>query len=140
MSARFFTFSFITRYALYNFHKERDMLKTIISLIPDTVFVKDSECRFLFVNEACCDLLGHKESEIIGKTDYDFMIKERADYYYNEEKDVIDNKKAIVSKIEEGILRNGKYYRSVYSKIPIISDNKVIGIVGILRMLETKNE
>uniref|UniRef100_A0ACD5GZV5 PAS domain-containing protein n=1 Tax=Desertifilum tharense IPPAS B-1220 TaxID=1781255 RepID=A0ACD5GZV5_9CYAN len=43
----------------------------------DPVFIKDECHRFLFVNQAFCQLLGRSFSEIIGRSDYDFFPQNR---------------------------------------------------------------
>ncbi len=43
-------------------------LETVIENIPDTITLKDSEHRFVLVNQAYCDISGATKDEVIGKT------------------------------------------------------------------------
>ena len=47
-------------------------LRALIHVIPDLVWMKDQNGVFLFCNGRFEKLLGKKEREIVGKTDYDF--------------------------------------------------------------------
>jgi PAS domain S-box-containing protein len=60
---------------------ETSKLKTIINAIPDLVWLKDKEGVYLACNKRFEDLYGATEEEIIGKTDYDFVDKELADFF-----------------------------------------------------------
>jgi diguanylate cyclase (GGDEF)-like protein/PAS domain S-box-containing protein len=56
-----------------------DILTAIFSGFRHPVIVKDDQSRFLHVNGSACELLGHTATEIIGRTDHDFLPKEQAD-------------------------------------------------------------
>ena len=43
-------------------------LNAVFNNAGDPIFVKDSECRLLLVNDAFCDLFGLPRNEVIGKT------------------------------------------------------------------------
>lgn len=60
--------------------KSEAKLRTIIGTIDDLVWLKDQDGVFLACNAMFERLFGAKESEIIGKTDYDFVDKELADF------------------------------------------------------------
>jgi len=47
---------------------ERTLLRTVIDLLPDYIYVKDTQSRFLLSNEACARLMGEMApTELIGK-------------------------------------------------------------------------
>jgi hypothetical protein len=49
--------------------------------IPDLVWVKDPDGVYLSCNRMFSRLYNAPESEIIGRTDYDFVSKELADFF-----------------------------------------------------------
>jgi PAS domain S-box-containing protein len=51
--------------------QKRRFLERILDSIGDPVFVKDSEHRYVYVNEAKCRLTGQSRDAIIGRGDYD---------------------------------------------------------------------
>lgn len=59
---------------------ERIRLRTLVSTIPDLIWLKDPDGVYLACNPMFERFFGAKESEIVGKTDYDFVARELADF------------------------------------------------------------
>jgi len=58
---------------------ERNMLRSVIENLPDPIFVKDVEGRYLLDNAAHCRSLGaSSREEVIGRTSFDFFPHEEA--------------------------------------------------------------
>jgi diguanylate cyclase (GGDEF)-like protein/PAS domain S-box-containing protein len=53
-------------------------LRGIIDAVPNAVFVKDRDSRFLVVNDTMCRLMGHTFEELVGRFDGDFVPAEQA--------------------------------------------------------------
>lgn len=53
-------------------NRSQMFLTKILAAIPDPVFVKDAERRFVLVNEALCVFFGYPRQEMIGRKDTDF--------------------------------------------------------------------
>ena len=60
---------------------ERHRLKSLVRGMPDLVWLKNAEGVFLQCNRRFEDLLGHPEAELLGKTDYDFVTRDLADLF-----------------------------------------------------------
>lgn len=61
---------------------ERSLLRAMIDQVPDYLFAKDLECRFLVVNKAVADIHGRaKLDDMIGKTDFDLHPAEVAEKF-----------------------------------------------------------
>ncbi|BCB26832.1 hypothetical protein SKTS_17180 [Sulfurimicrobium lacus] len=56
-------------------------LRTLIQTIPDLVWLKDPQGVYLACNPAFERFFGAKEADIVGKTDYDFVACEQADFF-----------------------------------------------------------
>ena len=56
-------------------------LRSLIRTIPDLVWLKDINGVYLLCNSRFEDYFGAKEKDIVGKTDYDFVDKEQADFF-----------------------------------------------------------
>ncbi|MHC4075545.1 MAG: PAS domain S-box protein, partial [Planctomycetota bacterium] len=81
--------------------KERNLLRTLIDNIPDHVFVKDTQGRFVSVNTAIAHVMGAKdEHELIGKTDFEYYPQEAAAEYYSDEQRIIESGRPIINKDE----------------------------------------
>ena len=66
--------------------QEYDLLRTLIDSLPDRIFIKDRQSRFLINNPAHVRALGATcQDEVIGKTDLDIFPAELARQYYNDE-------------------------------------------------------
>ena len=106
------------------------LLNDIINGFPSPIFVKDIEGRFLTINNKLEKLLGVKNEELKGKTDYDIITKELADYYRFNDKKVIEEGKAIAIE-EEADLIDG-HHTFIANKFPIYDINgKPYGVGSI---------
>jgi len=57
-------------------------LESILEALPNPVFVKDEQHRWVVLNEDCCRFIGHERAELIGKSDYEFFPKGEADVFW----------------------------------------------------------
>lgn len=116
--------------------KERNLLRTLIDNMPDYIYIKDRESRFLTVNKKLMEVQHAKTlDEIIGKTDFDLTpTREAAELYFNDEKRIIETGKAIINKEEIGFDENDRERVISTTKVPFYDANgEVAGIVGIGR-------
>lgn len=111
--------------------EERNLLRTVIDLIPDEIYAKDLQSRFVVTNKAVTEIWGfNKSEEIIGKSDFDIFAPELAQKYYDEEQQLIRNSQSIMHKIIQ--TPDGGWFSS--SKIPWLDkDGNIMGLVGINR-------
>ena len=58
---------------------EREMLRTLMNSLPDHIYLKDSQGRYVMVNEAVCQALGVTASDdVVGKINLDFISGDQA--------------------------------------------------------------
>ncbi|MGA2281833.1 MAG: PAS domain S-box protein [Verrucomicrobiota bacterium] len=62
--------------------ESRNFLDKIINSVADPIFVKNQQHRWVLLNEAFCDFMGHKRNELLGKSDYDFFPKNEAGVFW----------------------------------------------------------
>ncbi len=62
--------------------RARLFLEGIIEGLPNPVFVKDEQHRWVLLNDASCRLMGRDRAELLGKSDYDFFPKREADVFW----------------------------------------------------------
>ena len=65
-------------------------LQTLLHAIPDLVWLKDPEGIYLGCNCAFERFFGAAEAEILGKTDYDFVTREQADFFRQKDREAMD--------------------------------------------------
>lgn len=63
----------------------REFLDSILNNVADPVFVKDTQHRFILVNDAFCNFIDHTRQHILGKTDRDFFLAEEADSFWQQD-------------------------------------------------------
>ncbi|MCX6996467.1 MAG: PAS domain-containing protein [Kiritimatiellaeota bacterium] len=70
--------------------QERDLLRSLMDNIPDQVYLKDMDSRFVSVNPATARLFGAAApGELIGKCDFDFFPRELAEQFRAEEQTLL---------------------------------------------------
>lgn len=107
-------------------------LHQIIDLVPDLVFARDAQGRFIFANKALTDIYNTTATDIIGKTDDIFnKNNEEVAFFRKIDQQVLNSGQAMVIQ-EEPITdqnNNTRYLRT--TKIPFIhKGNKAILGVG----------
>ena len=110
--------------------EQKLLLDTILNNIDSYVYMKDYECRYLYVNEKTAILLGIPKENVIGKFDADIMPKEDVDRFNVMDRQVLDTGEKVCG--EETFLDSGGSERHYWSiKIPLKKDGKVSSYVGI---------
>lgn len=116
--------------------EERQMLRSLIDNLPDGIYVKDTQSRFVVANKTVASLMGMKSPEdLIGKTDFDFFAHDLATKYYEDEQKIIQSGQAIVNEEEPTFdSRTGKAGWLLTSKVPWRDrQGKIAGIMGMGR-------
>ena len=63
--------------------QERSLLRTLIDSMPDHIYAKDTEGRFILKNKADAFAMGAEStSEAMGKTDFDYYPREIAEQFH----------------------------------------------------------
>ncbi len=114
--------------------EERNLLRTLIDTLPDLVYVKDAQCRFLLVNEIHARRLGEDSAEaVIGKTDFDYYPREMAEAFFADDQQVMQSGEPITRE-EPGKDQDGRPRWMLTTKVPLRdSHGRAIGLVGIGR-------
>jgi two-component system, NtrC family, sensor kinase len=113
--------------------RRHDLLRTLIDLLPDFIYVKDALCRKVLSNLADLRSAGfHTESEIIGKDDFDIFPRKLAEGYHAIDTSVIATGRPEVEIEEYFIGEDGREGWILTSKFPLRDESgSVIGLVGI---------
>ncbi len=113
---------------------ERGLLRAMIDQVPDYLFVKDVDSRFVVANRAVAADLGRTPEDLIGKTDFDLHAPEFARGFYADEQRVIHTAEPAIALEESIMTTEGQRKWLSTSKVPLRDDHgKIIGIVGICR-------
>ncbi len=113
---------------------QKNFLKTIVNVIPDLLWIKDTEGKYLACNARFERLFGANESEIIGKDDFDFVDQESANFFRNKDRKALEVKESHI--YEEVLTFADSGYEGLFETIKTPMKNgegNVIGILGIAR-------
>ena len=114
--------------------QERRLLRAMIDQVPDYLFVKDTECRFVIANRAVAADLGFDPDAILGKTDLELHTYELARQFYDVDLQVIRSGEPLLDREEYVVLPTGEKRWLSTSKLPLRDDaGTIIGLVGIAR-------
>ncbi|MCK4380180.1 MAG: PAS domain S-box protein [Candidatus Lokiarchaeota archaeon] len=113
-------------------HTSFEMLEVIIENIPQYVFWKDSDLKYLGSNHNYAKFIGFDHPEdIIEKTDEDLLVnKEKIITINEQETRIMETRKPDYHIIESWILNNNEKIWLDMNRIPLFdTDDKVIGIL-----------
>ena len=112
---------------------ERDLLRTLLDSIPDRIYFKDSDSRFLMISRALAKDFGLNDPEdAVGKTDADFFSVEHAKLALDDEREILNTGKAIIGKTEKETWTDGGVGWVLTTKMPMRNpEGKIIGTFGV---------
>jgi PAS domain S-box-containing protein len=92
------------------------IISTMLNALPNPVFYKDKDARFLGFNRAYEEVFGVKAKDLIGKSvlDLEYLPFEDRKNYQAEDLDTIKKLKTVVRE-QLTPLKNGKFYHTIYS-------------------------
>lgn len=111
---------------------ERNVLRTMIDLIPAFIYAKDAQSRFTAANKLVANRMGVEPEDLIGKTDFDFFPREHAEKFFADEQALIQSGVPLIDREELAFDQTrGKDRIILTSKIPLRDEaGNLTGIVG----------
>jgi len=113
---------------------EHDLLTTLMDNLPDVVYVKDTESRFVRINQAGAQRLGARDPlQVVGKTDFAFFPEPLAREFYADEQRVVATGEPILNKLDaQDEHPGGRWWLT--STVPLRNrGGEVVGLVGSSR-------
>jgi sigma-B regulation protein RsbU (phosphoserine phosphatase) len=114
---------------------EASILHVLMETIPDRIYFKDLESRFVRNNVAHARWIGAASPEACaGKTDFDFFSQEHATRAFLEEQVIIRTGRPIINRIDRITRRDGTQTWGSVTKMPWCdASGRVIGTFGLTR-------
>lgn len=114
---------------------ERNLLRAVIDNVPDQIFLKDAEGRYLLDNAAHMRWLGASDPwEIVGRTPFDFFPDEVARTFYEADEPVFRTGEAVINQEEKAVDVAGQTHWALLTKVPWLSDSgQICGLVCLKR-------
>ncbi len=113
--------------------EEQTFARSLMENLPDAIYFKDKESRFIRINMAEARLLGLNDpAAALGKTDSDFFAEEHARKAFHDEQEILRTGKPLLAEEEKLVMPDGHIGWALSSKMPLIrQDGEIIGTFGI---------
>src|SRR6478752_6978501 len=114
---------------------EEDLLKAFLEHVPDGVYFKDRQSRFVLISRSLAVRFGMNDpGEAVDKTDFDIFSEEHARQAFDDEQQIVRSGQPIVDKEEKETWPDGHETWVLTTKLPLHDDQgNVIGTMGISR-------
>nr|MBN1230187.1 PAS domain-containing protein [Anaerolineae bacterium] len=118
------------------------LLRTLVDSLPDRIYAKDFEGRFILKNVADALQMGAASpEEPIGKTDFDYYPPALAEQYDADDRSVIESGQSLLDQEELFITPDGTQGWMLTTKVPLRdAEGNVIGLVGIGRDITRRKQ
>jgi sigma-B regulation protein RsbU (phosphoserine phosphatase) len=123
------------RVAEEGFARDRHLLTTLMDHIPDNIYFKDKESRFIAINRAMARFFGKEDpSDFVGKTDIDIFCADHAFRAMEDERRIMETGKPVVNLEEKETWPDGRVTWSTSTKMPLTdARGRIIGTFGVSR-------
>lgn len=125
----------ITRRKMADLHamEDRDLFRNLINFLPDNIYYKNRESRFVMANEATAKKMGvNTPSDLIGCKDTHFFADETTSVARSEELEIMRTGVPITNRIHQESWKDGESSWCRLSKFPWYdAHGNIKGIVGI---------
>ncbi len=115
--------------------QEQTLLRALMDNIPDHIYFKDAESRFIRINKAKAYSHGLTDpAEAVGKTDFDFFAEKHARQAYLDEQKIIRSGQPLVGIEEKLTWPDSRETWVSTTKVPLRDgEGRIVGVVGISR-------
>ena len=109
-----------------------EFLNHTINATPDPIFVKDEQHRWVVLNDAFCELMGKRRSELIGKSGYEFLPAAQDDLFGQQDEQILQT--SIPEETEESFIDSTGKKRIISTKKTVFNRaDSTKMLVGIMR-------
>jgi PAS domain S-box-containing protein len=107
------------------------LVSAFMAQIPDHVYFKDRESRFVSVSRSLAQSFGCSVKEVLGKTDADFFAEEQAQAFREREVKIMSTGEALIDEVTRHTWPDGHETWSLNVAVPIRNDDgEVVGVFG----------
>ncbi len=124
------------------FETERHLLNAFLEHIPDNVYFKDRNSRFVRINRAMAEYVGLADpGQAVSKTDCDIFTSEHAVQALEDEKRIMETGLPLIGMEEKETWPDGHETWVLTTKVPLKElDGRVVGTMGISRDITDRKE
>ena len=118
-------------------------IQEIIDKVPDPIFFKDRNSRFIMLNKALAEGVYSLSSpaQAVGRTDFDFFSQSQASQFYENEQTIIRTGEPMIDREENKVWPDGRVTWFLTSKFPLKDQGgAIIGTWGISRDIKRQKQ
>ena len=118
-------------------------IQEIIDKVPDPIFFKDRNSRFIMLNKALAEGVYSLSSpaQAVGRTDFDFFSPNQAGQFYENEQTIIRTGEPMIDREENKVWPDGRVTWFLTSKFPLKDrGGAIIGTWGISRDIKRQKQ
>ena len=114
---------------------DSSILRVLMDTIPDKIYFKDLQSRFVRNNIAHARSLGAESpGDCVGKSDYDYFSRQHADEALRDEQEILRTGRPIIGKVEKNTLLDGSFCWVSTTKLVWRDEaGRLIGTFGLTR-------
>jgi PAS domain S-box-containing protein len=122
--------------------QEQTLFNSLVSTIPDHIYFKDRQSRFVRINASMAQHFGLRDpAEAVGKTDFDMFSEEHARQAYEDEQRILATGEPIIGLEEKETWPDGHITWVSTTKVPRRdATGNIIGLVGISRDITERKQ
>ena len=130
------------RLAQSNLAYERQLMSALLETLPDQIYFKDRDSRFLRINPALARRFGLDDAAAaVGKSDVDFFNAEHATRTAAIERGIVDSGQAVIDLEEQETWLDRAPTWNLATKMPLHdAEGQVIGTFGISRDISARKQ
>jgi PAS domain S-box-containing protein len=120
---------------------EKQRLKAFFHALPNMAWIKDMDGKYLACNPIFESLFGAPEAEIVGKTDYDFVDAELADFFRQKDREAVAA--GIPTVNEEWVCYASDQHWALLEtiKAPLRdAEGRIIGVLGLAQDITERKQ
>jgi PAS domain S-box-containing protein len=117
----------------------KHIFESFINGLPDAVFLKDEEMRYMKVNELFSNHINLSESDIINKKNHQVLSEDQARIADKTDNRVLETGDTVTYELDR-YDRKGVRRVTKVVKTPVKKANRVTGIVGVIRNITQQRE
>lgn len=124
-------------------HRRNSMLlMTLLKHMPDCVYFKDKDSRFLLTSAYMARRMGIEDpAEMVGKTDFDYFSPAHAQPAFEDEQRIMGSGCPLVNIEEMEVFPNGQVAWVSSSKLPLYNEKgELMGTFGLSRDITARKE
>jgi two-component system sensor histidine kinase/response regulator len=121
---------------------ERYLLHSLMENLPDNIYFKDRDSKFIRISRAMADWFGLAEPmDALGNTDEDFFTNEHAEQARADEVELMKRGEPVLDKVEKETWPDGRTTWVSTSKLPLRDrERNVVGTFGVSRDITAQQE